>query len=87
MLLARAELRIRHADLRREATAVITKSSSPLLHDTAVWYEVPGMGVWACGCLFGGGTIDAMDEKNTCKTFSTEFFGWIRQSENSFEKG
>ena len=35
---------------------------------------VPGMGLWAYGSVFGGGTSDAMGAKNTCKTFSTEFF-------------
>ena len=36
----RAELGIRHADSRREGTAVIAKASSALLYDTAVWYLV-----------------------------------------------
>ena len=31
---------MRHADLRREATAVIAKAASALLYDTAVWYLV-----------------------------------------------
>ena len=31
---------MRHADLRREATAVIAKPASALLHDTAAWYLV-----------------------------------------------
>ena len=36
---------MRHADLRREATAVIVKAASALLYDTtAVWYLV-----WVCG--------------------------------------
>ena len=35
---------MRHADLRREATAVIAKSASALLYDTAVWYPM-----WVCG--------------------------------------
>ena len=47
------------------------------------------MGVWPCGrvgvCL-GGRMGDAIGSKNTCKTFSTEFFDWIRQSEFSVEK-
>ena len=34
---------MRHADLRREATAVIPKPASALLYDTAVWYLV-----WVC---------------------------------------
>ena len=33
-----------HADLRREATAVIAKPASALLYDTDVWYLV-----WVCG--------------------------------------
>ena len=51
---------MRHADLRREATAVIAKAASALLYDTAVWYLVPGMGVRVCGCVFCGGMSDAM---------------------------
>ena len=35
---------MRHADLRREATAVIGKEASALSYDTAVWYLV-----WMCG--------------------------------------
>ena len=34
---------MRHADLRREATAVIAKAAPALLYDTAVWYLV-----WVC---------------------------------------
>ena len=41
----RAELGVRHADLRREATAVIVKAASTLLYDTAVWCLVC---VWVC---------------------------------------
>ena len=44
-----------HADLRRRATAAIAKLVSALLYDTALWYLV-----WVCGCVFGGGTSDAM---------------------------
>ena len=40
----RADLGVRHADLRGEATAVLAKAASPLLYDTAVWYLV-----WVCG--------------------------------------
>ena len=40
----RAELGVRHADWRREATAVIAKPASALLYDTALWYLV-----WVCG--------------------------------------
>ena len=64
---------MRQADLRREATAVMAKAASALSYDTAVWY-LPGMSVWACGCVFCGGMSDAMGSKNRCKTFSTEFF-------------
>ena len=46
---------MRHADLRREATAVIAKPASVLLYGTAVWYLV-----WACGCAPCGGMSDAM---------------------------
>ena len=35
-----------HADLRREAIAVIAKVASALLYDTAVWYLV--YLVWVC---------------------------------------
>ena len=35
---------MRHADLWREATAVIAKAASALLYDTSVWYLV-----WVCG--------------------------------------
>ena len=31
---------MRHADLRREATAVIAKAASMLLYDIAVWHRV-----------------------------------------------
>ena len=42
-----SEQGVRHADLRREATAVIAKPASALLYDTAVWYLV-----WVCGRVF-----------------------------------
>ena len=35
---------MRHADLRREATAAIAKAASAPLYDTAVWHLV-----WMCG--------------------------------------
>ena len=42
---------MRHADLWRKATAVIAKTASALLCDTAVWYLV-----WVCvGVCFGVG--------------------------------
>ena len=40
----RAELGVRHADLRREAKTVTAKPASALLYDTVVWYLV-----WVCG--------------------------------------
>ena len=46
---------MRHADLRREVTAVIAKPASALLYDIAMWYVV-----WMCGCVFCGGMSDAM---------------------------
>ena len=46
---------MRHADLWRKATAVIAKTASALLCDTAVWYLV-----WVCACVLCGGTSDAM---------------------------
>ena len=69
---------MRHADLRREATAVIAKAASALLYDTAVWYLVwvcGRVGVWVCVlCVFCGGISDAMGSKNRCKTFLPGFF-------------
>ena len=44
----RAELGLRHAYLRREATAVIAKEASALLYGTAVWHLV-----WVCGRVGG----------------------------------
>ena len=49
-----------HADLRREATAVIAKPASAVLYDTRYCCVVPGTGVWACGCVFCGWMSDAM---------------------------
>ena len=82
-----------HADLRREATAVIAKEASALLYDTAVWYLVRVCGcvfcgemsdlVRVCGCVFCGGMSDAMGSKNRCTTLSTEFFDWRIQSKKS----
>ena len=46
---------MRHAGLRREATAVIAKAASALFYDTAVWYLV-----WVCGRVCCGGMSDAM---------------------------
>ena len=60
---------------------MIAKAASALLYDTAVWYLV-----WACGCVLCGGMTDEMGSKIRCKTFSTEFFDWMPQSENSVER-
>ena len=40
----RRELAVRHADLQREATAVMANGAPALLYDIAVWYLV-----WVCG--------------------------------------
>ena len=39
---------MRHADLRRDATAVIANAASALLYDTAVWTWFGCVGVWVC---------------------------------------
>ena len=45
----RTELGTHHADLRREAAALIAvKPASALLYATAVWWYGCGVGVWAC---------------------------------------
>ena len=36
--------------------------------------------------MFDDGMGDAMGSKNTCKTFSTKFFDWIRQSVGIFSR-
>ena len=83
----RAELGMRHADLLREA---INSSDSQASVSTwmillcGTWYGC--MAVWPCGCVFDSGMSDAIGSKKTCKTFSTEFFDWIRQSQFSVEK-
>ena len=46
---------MRHADLRRGATAVVAKPASALLYDAAVWCLV-----LVCGCMLCGGMSDAM---------------------------
>ena len=65
----RAELGMRHADLLREATAVIaTSASAPfMIMHCGTWYGCAA--VWPCECVFGGGMNDAIGSKNTCKTF------------------
>ena len=77
---------MRHADLLREATAGIARPASVpcMILQCGTWYGC--VAVWACGCVFGGAMNDATGLKNTCKTFSTEFFDWIRQSDFSVEK-
>ena len=72
----RAELGMHHADLLREATAVIAKPASApcMILQCGTWYGC--VLVWPCGCVFGGGMSDAIGSKNPCKTFSTEFFDW-----------
>ena len=74
---------MRHADLLREATAGIAKPASVpcMILQCDTWYGC--VGVWACGCVFGGGMSDAIGSKNTCKTFSTEIFDWRIQSKKS----
>ena len=78
---------MRHADLLREATAVIaTPASAPcLILQFGTWYGC--VAVWPCGCVFGGGMSDAIGSKNTCKTFSTEFLDWIQWKKSSFSTG
>ena len=54
---------MRHANLQREAKAVVAKAASALLYDPAVWFLVwvcGRVGVWACGCVFCDGMSDAM---------------------------
>ena len=63
-----------------------SQASVSALYDTAVWYLVRVCGrvaVWPCGCVFVCGMSDAIGSKNTCKTFSTEFFDWRILSKNS----
>ena len=74
---------MRHADLLREATAGIAKPASApcMVLQCGIWYGC--VAVWPCGCVFGDGMSDAIGSKNTCKTFSTEFFDWRVQSKKS----
>ena len=53
----RAELGMRHADLLREATAVIAKPASApcMILLCGTWYGF--LAVWPCACVFGGGMI------------------------------
>ena len=85
----RAKLGMLHADSLREATAGIAKPASApcMIVQCGTWYEC--VAVWPCGrvavwvCFWWWGGYDAIDSKNTCKTFSTEFFDWRIQSKNS----
>ena len=62
---------MRHADLRREATAVIAKpASSPCMILCCV---VLGVGVWAYGCVFGGGMSMRWVTKTRVKPFRLSF--------------
>ena len=74
---------MRHADLLREATAVIaTPASAPcMILQCGTWYGC--VAVWPCGCVFGGGMNDAIGSKNKCKNFSTEIFDCRIQSKKS----
>ena len=89
----RAELGMRHADLLREATAVISKPASApcMILQCGTWYGC--VAVWSCGCVFGGGMSDVIGQKTCVKLFRLEdpveknkFFDWIRQSEFSVAK-
>ena len=83
----RAELGMRHADLLRAATALIaTRASAPcMILQCGTWFRC--VAVWPCGCVFCGGMSDAIGSKNTGKTFSTEFFDWIRSRNSQSKKG
>ena len=85
----RAELGMRNADLLREATtAVITKPASAPCMILLCGTWCGRVAVWPCGCVFGGEMSDAIGSKNTCKTFSTEFFDWrIQSKKSSFSTG
>ena len=74
---------MRHANLLREATAVIaTPETGPcMILPCGAWYGC--VAAWPCGCVFGGGMNDAIGSKNMCKTLSTEFFDWRIQSKKS----
>ena len=84
----RAELGMRHADLLREATAVIATPASALcmILQCGTWYGC--VAVWLCGCVFWWWDEGCDRLKNTCKTFSTEFFDWrIQSKKSSFSTG
>ena len=86
---------MRHADLRRESTAVIGKPASALLYDTAVWYLVWVRG--RVGVCFAVGRAMRWVQTTGVNFFDrvfrladpvekVMFFDWIPQSENSVEK-
>ena len=78
---------MRHVDLRREASS---HSQASLGAVTLYCCVVPAfMGVWARGCVFGGGTSDAMWVQKTCvKLFPPSFpTGGSRRWRISVEKG
>ena len=75
----RAELGWRHANLRREATAVLVKPASALLYDAAVWYLV-----WVCGRVGVWWWDERCDGfKTHVIFFLTEFFYQQIQSKKS----
>ena len=77
-----------HADLLREATAVMaTPASAPcMILQCGTWYGC--VTVWPCGCVFGYGMNDAIGSKNTCDFFLTEFVDWrIQSKKSSFSTG
>ena len=65
----RAEIGMRHDDLRREATVVIAKPASApcMIQQRGTWYGC--VGVWACGCVFDGGMSDAIGHKKHVYNF------------------
>ena len=73
----RAELGVRHARLRREATAVTAKAACCccMILLCGTWYGC--VGVWVCAVKY------AMGSKIGCKMCSTEFFEWQIQSKKS----
>ena len=71
---------MRHADLRREATAVIAKPASApcMVLPCGTWYGC--VGVWVC-VWWWDERCDG--SKNKCKKFWTEFFDWQIQPKKS----
>ena len=68
-----AELGMRHADLLREATAVIAKPASApcMIMQCGTWYGF--VAVRPCGCVFNGGMSDAIGQKTRVKLFRSSF--------------